>query len=209
MNQDIQQITIIPSDKLIIINNECLFFDFEPLEDNIHAIQYQDGRGHIEYENKPNVYITDNDYNDKIKPYVELWFNEKNRLLEEQKKIEEEYNSIENIRLRKLDELTVNFIQAESNGIIESSVGFSIDATERANHDIDGLIKSLEYNSDTKVMFCAADNSFHEVTLEQLKKMQLEVIQYGQQLYQTKWELRNKILNAQTKDELNNIEIKF
>ena len=58
-------------------------------------------------------------------------------------------------------------------------------------------------------MFCAADNTFHEVTLEQLKTMKMEVIQYGQELYQKKWTYREQINNAQSKEELDKIEIKF
>lgn len=207
---EITQVTIVPADKLIIVNGEALIFDWEPIEENVHAIQYHNDSGHIEYEDaSPNTSITSEDYEIKVKPYVDLWQVEKNRILEEQRKAEEEYNSVPNVRARKLSELNASFTQAESDGTLESSVGFTIDANERANRDIDGLIKALENTPEETVMFCAADNSFHEVTLDNLKTMQLEVIGYGQQLYQTKWELRTRIMAAETKEELDAIEIKF
>lgn len=206
----ITQVTIVPADKLIIVNGEALIFDWEPIEENVHAIQYHNNSGHIEYEDvSANTSITSEDYETKVKPYVDLWQVEKNRLLEEQRKAEEEYNSVENVRARKLNELNSLFVQAETNGTIDSSIGFKIDATERSSRDINGLIDSLEYTKEEKVMFCAADNTFHEVTLEQLKTMKMEVIQYGQELYQKKWTYREQINNAQSKEELDKIEIKF
>ena len=207
---EITQVTIVPADKLIIVNGEALIFDWEPIEENVHAIQYHNDSGHIEYEDaSPNTSITSEDYETKVKPYVDLWQVEKNRILEEQRKAEEEYNSVENVRARKLNELNSLFEQAETNGTLESSVGFTIDANERANRDIDGLIKSLEATPEETVLFCAADNSFHEVTLDNLKTMQLEVIEYGQQLYTKKWQYREQINQAQSKEELDKIEIKF
>lgn len=203
-------VTIVPDDKLVIVDGEFLNFEYSPQEPNLHAIQWHNGCGHVEYDdNTPNLELTSEDYDIKVKPYVDLWFVEKNRILEEQRKAEEEYNSIENVRARKLNDLNAAFVEAESSGVIESSVGFSIDANERANRDIDGLIKSLSPGTKQTVMFCAADNSFHEVTLDELKTMQLEVIAYGQQLYQMKWELRERIESAETKEEIDNIIIKF
>ena len=122
---------------------------------------------------------------------------------------EEEENYLNQLKQNKLNILNSKFLEAENNGIVDSSIGFKIDATERSNRDINGLIDSLEYTKEEKVMFCAADNTFHEVTLEQLKTMKMEVIQHGQELYQKKWVYREQINNAQTKEELDKIEIKF
>ena len=117
--------------------------------------------------------------------------------------------SLEELKKNKLQELNQKFLEAEENGTLDSSVGFTIDATERSNRDIDGLIKSLEATKQDNTRFCAADNSFHEVTLDNLKTMQLEVIEYGQQLYAKKWQYREQINQAQSKEELDKIEIKF
>ena len=49
----------------------------------------------------------------------------------------------------------------------------------------------------------------HNVTLNQLKQLKLEMIQYGENLYRRKWSLEDLINNAQTLEELNNIDINF
>lgn len=113
------------------------------------------------------------------------------------------------LKQNKLNELNSKFLEAENNGVVESTVGFTIDATERSNRDIDGLIELLEASKTETTSFCAADNSFHDVTLEQLKAMKLEVIKYGQELYQKKWTYREQINNSKDKEELNKINIKF
>ena len=124
---------------------------------------------------------------------------------------EEEKAYLDKLKKNKLNELESSFLTAEKNGVVKSSLGFDIDATERSNRDINGLIDVLESSSSESqsTMFCAADNSFYEVTLDQLKIMKIEVIQYGQELYQKKWTYREQINNANTKEEIDAIEIQF
>ena len=47
------------------------------------------------------------------------------------------------------------------------------------------------------------------LSLEQLKVLQLEIIQNGQSAYQQKWALRTAIESAENAEALNVIEIKF
>jgi len=49
----------------------------------------------------------------------------------------------------------------------------------------------------------------YNVTLEQLQQVKLEMIQYGLQLYNKKWQLEDAITNAQTLEELNSITVDF
>ena len=49
----------------------------------------------------------------------------------------------------------------------------------------------------------------YNVTLEQLQQLKLEMIQYGLQLYNRKWQLEDLINNASTLSDLNNISIDF
>lgn len=110
---------------------------------------------------------------------------------------------------RKLIDLQNAFEEAERTGTVSSSVGFVIDATERANRDIEGLIVMLEAQGVSSTTFCAADNSFHEVTLENLKTMRLELIAHGQALYAKKWQLRSQIEAAESLSAVEGIEIDF
>ena len=75
------QVTIVPDDKLIIVDGEALIFDWQIHDTNIHAIQWKSEKGHVEYEdetiNQPANYETD------VAPYVALFEAEKDRLEEE------------------------------------------------------------------------------------------------------------------------------
>lgn len=122
---------------------------------------------------------------------------------------EPEPPTLEEARTDALARLNSAFAAAEAEGKVMSSAGFIIDATERSNRDIDGLITSMEASSTPETTFCAADNSFHTVTLEQLKAMRLEVIAHGQTLYTRKWALRTAIESAQSVEAVQAVDINF
>ena len=117
--------------------------------------------------------------------------------------------TLEEARAEALARLDTAFAGAEATGKVTSSAGFVIDATERSNRDIEGLITSMEATGTPEASFCAADNSFHTVTLEQLRAMRLEVIAHGQALYARKWELRTAIESAQSVDAVRAVDITF
>ena len=117
--------------------------------------------------------------------------------------------TLEEARLVALAALNLAFAAAEASGKVASSVGFVIDATERSNRDIEGLITSMEATGAPETTFCAADNSFHTVTLDQLRTMRLEVIAHGQALYARKWELRTAIEAAETVEAVRAVDISF
>ena len=122
---------------------------------------------------------------------------------------EPEPPTLEEARAVALARLDAAFSAAEASGKTMSSAGFVIDATERSNRDIEGLIISLEATGAPETTFCAADNSFHTVTLEQLRTMRLEVIRHGQALYARKWELRTAIETAASADAVLAVDINF
>ena len=108
----------------------------------------------------------------------------------------------------RLDELNATFEIASNHAHCPSSIGFEINADEAANRNISSLIIAMEATGQETVQFCAYDNSFHEVTLAQLKTMQLEIIANAQAIYARKWVLREQINSAETIEALN-IEITF
>lgn len=117
--------------------------------------------------------------------------------------------TLDEARAAALEALNAAFAAAEAEGKVLSSAGFVIDATERSNRDIEGLITSMEATDTPETTFCAADNSFHTVTLDQLRAMRLEVIAHGQALYARKWELRTAIEAAETAEAVKGIVISF
>ena len=85
-----------------------------------------------------------------------------------------------------------------------------IDANEKANTNVDGLIKKLEaLGIDGPVEFCLADNSTASVDLAKLKKFQLAIIDNGQELYTRKWAFRDAIEQAEDEAALDAIAISF
>ncbi len=113
--------------------------------------------------------------------------------------------SFEEARAEKLDELNSAFTKASQTAHCTSSLGFEIDADEIANRNIEGLALVLESGEST--LFRAYDNSFHQVTKEQLETMRREIVLNSQRLYQIKWQIEAVIEAAQTVDELDAIDI--
>ena len=89
--------------------------------------------------------------------------------------------------------------------IINSSLGFAINADLRSQNNLRGLIAV----GAEPVNFVTADNSVKSLSLEQLNILLKETIQNGEHLYIIKWGYRDAILNAKTLEELNAIEFNF
>lgn len=95
-------ITVIPSDGIISVDGEVLFLDNIKSE-TFHALQWHDGAGHVEPgDGLPNEELTTDDYEERVTPFVVLWEEEKERLTTEAAAAEEAYNSLENVKARKL-----------------------------------------------------------------------------------------------------------
>ena len=93
-----QHVTVVPSDRLIVVDGVALRFDF-PAPENMHALQWHEGSGHIEWTDDINHPLTADAYEADVAPFVALWEAEKARLNEEAAAAEAariaEYNSPE------------------------------------------------------------------------------------------------------------------
>ena len=107
---------------------------------------------------------------------------------------------LEEARTEKLAELEAAFDTASHKAHCTSSVGFEIDADETANRNIEGLVLVMQPEETT--LFRAYDNTFHEVTREQLETMRKEIVVNSQYLYQAKWTMEARIKAAETTGEL-------
>ena len=107
---------------------------------------------------------------------------------------------LEEARTEKLAELEAAFNTASQKAHCTSSVGFEIDADETANRNIEGLVLVMQPEETT--LFRAYDNTFHEVTREQLETMRKEIVVNSQYLYQAKWTMEARIKAAETTGEL-------
>lgn len=117
--------------------------------------------------------------------------------------------TLEECKQSKLEAVKTAFLAASETAHCMSSVGFEIDANETANRDINGLIVVMEARGKENELFRAYDNTFHEVTLEDLKTMLVEISEHGQKLYARKWQLEVSIQAATTAEELDAITVTF
>ena len=113
--------------------------------------------------------------------------------------------NLEKAKAAKLAELNGAFDAAAKEAHCTSSAGFEIDADEIANRNIEGLVLVMRAGETT--LFRAYDNSFHEVTREQLEIMRKEIVINSQYLYQAKWTFEAQIMQAQTEETLADIDI--
>lgn len=109
----------------------------------------------------------------------------------------------------RLETLNAEFERANASGHFASSLGFEVDATERANRDVQGLITLMAASGQGETPFCDYGNVMRTVTLDQLRILQLEIIAYGQALYARKWALRTAVETAATLDAVQAVEIEF
>ena len=120
---------------------------------------------------------------------------------------------VEDVRAQKLSELDSSFMDwYESGATVTSSLGFVADSDSHAIMDISGLVTALEaqpVENRAAVAFMDANNVAHQLSLDQLKTLQLEVIQNGQEAYAQKWSLRTQIESADSVEALQAIEIVF
>lgn len=97
---------------------------------------------------------------------------------------------LKNIRYKHIEE---RFEKASASAFITSSYGFRVDANDVANRNVEGLLKVMKADNESTVLFKDYDNNFHNITLEELEKIQLEIIKNGQNLYKQKWTFQNDI----------------
>ena len=117
--------------------------------------------------------------------------------------------TLEELKAAKKSELDAAFLQwYQQDAIVTSSLGFIADSDERAVTDVSGLIKVSEATGEGTI-FMDADNQPHPLTLEELKLLQLEILQNGQFAYKQKWQIRDAIDAAADAEALEAIEINF
>ena len=118
--------------------------------------------------------------------------------------------TLDELKSEKLSELTAITSKFDNqlvntDMLIKSSLGFSFNADLRSQNNLRGLITvGVE-----PVNFVIADNSVKSLSIEQLNVLLNEAIKNGENLYKTKWELRDRILNSSSVEELNSIKFNF
>ena len=197
-----QHVTVVPSDNLVIVDGVPLVFGFAAPA-NLHALQWHDGAGEMEWTDDINHPLTEQDYADDIAPFVALWEAEKARLDAEANRPP----TLDEAKAAKLSEIKTAFAAAEVDGFVESSLGFRADATRRSVEDIDGLIDLVSSGAlPAPATFRDYDNAYHQLTLEQLNILRLETKGRGPLLYARKWELEAAVDAAETVEAVQGVD---
>lgn len=208
-----EHVTAIPEDGIISVGGLPMQFKFPPVagHEKIHAIQWHEGSGALELDDFTSEPLTASDYDRAVAPYVQFWETERAKREAEKAEQKAEYNRLENVKARKLAELNRAMEEAKisSSVSIQSSVGYTVNANTTAKQNVDGLITAMTATGRYTVSFMTFDNRFVELTLEQLKTIQLELISYGNNLYARKWALRSQIEACSTKEEVDAIVISY
>lgn len=107
-------------------------------------------------------------------------------------------------KLNELDQKSSAFEQTENKEMyVTSSLGFKVNADPKALRNIDVLI------SQKVTQFKVYDNTIKPVTVEELKTIKSEIEQNALNLYHQKWEYEDMVNNANSIEELKQIDIDF
>lgn len=188
--------------------NKCIIQTFEKVERTVDRI-----------ESRPDVrtgtYVVFTDGTEKsiVPCEIKIYVKGTKHMMPRLKIVEIPAPSVDELKNAKLSQLDSSFLQwYEDKATVTTSLGFVADSDSRAMMDVSGLVTTLEsqpVESRSTVTFMDANNQPHLLSLEQLKTVQLEIVQNGQSAYQQKWTLRTAIEQASSKEELDAIEIKF
>ena len=109
--------------------------------------------------------------------------------------------------LERLDDAYMKWRDDEATFI--SSLGFKADGDSRAMQDITGLVTVANSNPQFTTTFMDANNNPHELNVNQIKTLAIEIIQSATDGYKQKWAKRNEIENTTDKFELGVIDLRF
>lgn len=118
--------------------------------------------------------------------------------------------SLEEMKKNKLLLLNSEFDKLMQTAHLTSSLGFEIDANETANRNVNGLVVLMnQEGAPETITFCDYNNEFHTLNKTELMTILTEIINNGSMMYAKKWELRSKIENATSEDEVESIIVQF
>lgn len=200
----------VDGETIMFTSNVTVDLIAEKLPDDLNPTEISGLDWNVKSENQVSLLIKngtsrkfDSDkYDDYIKPYVDIWQAEKDRLEQEQEEAEAEWNKFENRKARALTQLNVDFETVKDRAHLKSSLGFEADANSTAKENVQGLIEEV---GDGTVQFCDYYNQFHELNKSQFETLKSEINQNGQALYAQKWQYRTAIEQCSDNEGLDQV----
>ena len=213
---------VVPSENRIKVDGEALVFNFskpatvkdipidliEQINWNHYALRnicyYEDVLYGQEYR---EILLTDEDWETCIKPFIDLWQVEKNRLEQEQAQAEQEYAKFENRKERALDYIANDYHSALESGFVRTSMGFDADISPDSVATLSATNLALNNNILAEEAPKTVFRDFYGLKRE-LGKVQVELLICQINLAQNhirelKYTFKDKIKNTGDNDGLN------
>lgn len=128
-------------------------------------------------------------------------------------KVEPSLDELKMRKNRELDDKFGNYRNASSTYMV-SSLGYKVNANVVAFDNVNGLVAQLEYRKsegeeNPTVGFMTFEDELVELDLASMRKLLVEISQNGSKVYAKKWQYREQIRVAETKEDLEAIVIRF
>lgn len=164
-------------------------------------------------------------FENEYPPEAAIWCNENKAYIEQIEQVEGARRfqikaipepSLDDLKAQKLSQLESEFLdyRTSKNTWTQSSLGFKVNANSTAYMDVDGLVgilnsRRVSGQENPTITFMDFDNLPHDLTQDQLTTIKNEISMSGTRAYAIKWDLRQKIQTASSKEELDDIKIGF
>ena len=150
---------------------------------------------------------TEENYNKWVKPYVDLWQAEKDRLEQEQIQAQQEYSKFENRKERALDSIVNDYHTALEKGFVRTSLGFDADISPDSVATLSATNLSLNRNILAEEPPKTVFRDFYGLKRE-LDKVQVELlicqINIAQNhIRELKYEFKSKVKETFDNESLN------
>ena len=98
---------------------------------------------------------------------------------------------------RKYKEIKKDFNYELHHGSYYSeTIGREVNARLQDIESIRNLIEVMELQDKTSTQFRVYNNTFVNISLDELKQLKSELMEYGLGVHEKKWDLENKVANA-------------
>ena len=172
------RISIIPQDNRIIVDGKTVDLDDNDIrwkfdDDHIHAIQWKDDKGEIEYEDiegedpLPNKILGEDDFDTVIRPYINF-FNEF-LTLAEKRELQLAFEEEERVA-NEINELNISKLQEEENIVIINDLQ---DQNKKVREEYDKIADELEKVLEEKSISERELKLQHEIELHE-KSIELQ-----------------------------------
>ena len=160
---------------------------------------------YITYDVKSGVVIQVTDTKPSTQNYIEMeknafekaWINGINCVdLNTKNMVYKDFRHIDLIKSEKLNQLRNDFANLKNQGMLSKVINKKINSNYTDLMNMQSLLTYMNSNSLETIKFRCFDNSFIDITKEQLQSMIDELIAYGLEIYQRKWAVENVIETA-------------